>query len=143
MSDKPKQPMDSVEHVIWDLWNSMSWGKIPKDNKLRIKVESALKLQELVKEEYETQRKRLRSQPRSDKAPVSCLESCSKLLKFMLDKSQKTNKEESIVIDVKCICGHWGHEHPLFDSDKKRRCSRKCQCDNYIQNTLEDEGEAT
>ena len=53
-----------------------------------------------------------------------------------------TKHSESIVIDVKCICGHWGHEHSLFDSDKKRQCTRKCQCDNYIENTLQTGGKA-
>lgn len=98
---------------------------------------SALKLQELVQQRIKKVKDLINFYAT---VPSKSLENELKILQSLLEESQNTVKEEIIVVDVKCICGHWGYEHPLFDSDKKRQCTRKCQCDNYIENTDKEEG---
>lgn len=53
------------------------------------KCKTSLKLQELVEKEISIQQKRLRSQPRNVKAPISCLEACNKLLRSLVDVAKK------------------------------------------------------
>ncbi len=36
----------------------------------------------------------------------------------------------SLVCDIKCNCEHWGHEHPLYNSNGKRQC-QNCECIDY------------
>lgn len=36
----------------------------------------------------------------------------------------------AFIIDVKCEYGHYGYDHPLYDSLKKKSCN-SCPCYNY------------